>query len=152
MCEVVFPVISQGGKPPVYARRIEAEEHVRAAGGRGWLGQGRQVEARGFGSSTVRSITHSNRMTDVRASAVDRFVDRAPDNPSAVSAVSAIIRIICAASAFGARGRYSCKRQASGSNPLTGSQPAVSRTDCNVSGALNSCGPVNDSAPRGRVA
>ena len=45
MCEVVFPVISKGGKPPVCARRIEAEEHVRAAGGRGWLGQGRQVEA-----------------------------------------------------------------------------------------------------------
>ena len=39
-----------------------------------------------------------------------------------VSAVSAVVRVICAASAVGARGRTSCKRQASGSNPLTGSQ------------------------------
>jgi catechol 2,3-dioxygenase-like lactoylglutathione lyase family enzyme len=39
-----------------------------------------------------------------------------------VSALSAMIRVICAASALGARGRTSCKRQASGSNPLTGSQ------------------------------
>jgi len=32
-----------------------------------------------------------------------------PDNPSAASAVSAITRVICAASALGARGRASCK-------------------------------------------
>jgi hypothetical protein len=44
------------------------------------------------------------------------------DNPSAVSAVNAMACVICAASALGARGRTSCKRQASGSNPLTGSQ------------------------------
>ena len=56
------------------------------------------------------------------AAAVDRFVDRRPDNSSVVSAVSATIRVICAASAHGVRGRTSCKRQASGSNPLTGSQ------------------------------
>ena len=40
---------------------------------------------------------------------------------SAASAVSAINRAISAASACAARGRTSCKRQASGSNPLTGS-------------------------------
>ena len=45
-----------------------------------------------------------------------------PDNPSVTSAVSAIAQVIAAASASGAPGRSSCKRQASGSNPLTGSQ------------------------------
>jgi len=46
----------------------------------------------------------------------------ASDNPSAASAISAITRVIGAASTLGAGGRTSCKRQASGSNPLTGSQ------------------------------
>ena len=46
----------------------------------------------------------------------------AAENPSAVSAVSAMTCAISAASVHGARGRASCKRQASGSNPLTGSQ------------------------------
>jgi hypothetical protein len=46
----------------------------------------------------------------------------AQDNPSAASAVSAMIRVICAGSAYDARGRTSCKRQASGSNPVAGSQ------------------------------
>ena len=46
----------------------------------------------------------------------------APDNPSAASAISAMTRAIAAASVLGARGRTSCKRQVSGSNPLTGSQ------------------------------
>jgi hypothetical protein len=50
-----------------------------------------------------------------------------PDNPIAASAVSAMIRVICAASVCDAGGRSSCKRQASGSNPLTGSMlPSVS--------------------------
>ena len=44
------------------------------------------------------------------------------DYPSAASAVSAMTCVIGAASAHGARGRTSCKRQVSGSNPLTGSQ------------------------------
>jgi hypothetical protein len=48
--------------------------------------------------------------------------DDARNNPSAASAVSAIVRAIRAASALGARGRTSCKRQASGSIPLTGSR------------------------------
>jgi|HubBroStandDraft_2_1064218.scaffolds.fasta_scaffold190154_2 hypothetical protein len=39
-----------------------------------------------------------------------------------MSAIGAMIRVICAASAHCAGGRASCKRQASGSNPLTGSQ------------------------------
>ena len=57
------------------------------------------------------------------------------DYPSAADAVSAMTYVICAASAYGARGRTSCKRQASGSNPLTGSQvrrgfgPAGARID-----------------------
>src|SRR5580692_3948415 len=34
-----------------------------------------------------------------------------PNNPSAASDVSAMTRVICAASAHGARGRTSCKRQ-----------------------------------------
>jgi hypothetical protein len=42
-----------------------------------------------------------------------------PDNPSAAGAVSAIDRAISAAGALGARGRTSCKWQASGSNSLT---------------------------------
>jgi hypothetical protein len=46
----------------------------------------------------------------------------AQGNPSAASAISAVIRAVCAASTFGARGRTSCKRQASGSNLLTGSR------------------------------
>jgi hypothetical protein len=44
------------------------------------------------------------------------------DNSSAASAVSAVTCVIGAASAHGARGRTSCKRQVSGSIPLTGSQ------------------------------
>jgi hypothetical protein len=44
------------------------------------------------------------------------------DNSSATSAVSAMIRAISAASAPGAWGHTSCKRQVSGSIPLTGSQ------------------------------
>jgi hypothetical protein len=40
-----------------------------------------------------------------------------------VSAVSAMTCAIGVASAHGARGRASCKRQAIGSNPITGSQP-----------------------------
>jgi hypothetical protein len=57
------------------------------------------------------------------------------DNPSAASAVSAKARTIRAASAPSARGRTSCKRQVSGSIPLTGSQvrrgfgPAGARID-----------------------
>ena len=49
--------------------------------------------------------------------------DDAPDNPSATSAVRAITRPARAASALGARGRTSCKRQVSGSIPLTGPSP-----------------------------
>jgi hypothetical protein len=45
----------------------------------------------------------------------------APDNPSAANAASAMTCGIGAASAQGVRGRTSCKRQVSGSNPLTGS-------------------------------
>jgi len=48
--------------------------------------------------------------------------DGAPNNPSAVGAISAMDCAIGAASALGARGRTSCKRQVSGSIPLTGSQ------------------------------
>ena len=46
ICEVVFPVISKGGKLPVYARRIEAEE-ARESGRRPGdsVGQGRLVKA-----------------------------------------------------------------------------------------------------------
>ena len=44
------------------------------------------------------------------------------DNSSAVSAVSAMTCAVGAASAHGARGRASCKRQVPGSNPGTGSQ------------------------------
>jgi hypothetical protein len=43
-------------------------------------------------------------------------------DPSAATAVSAMSCAICAASVLGARGRTSCKRQVSGSIPLTGSQ------------------------------
>ena len=46
----------------------------------------------------------------------------APDNPSAMSAVGAMTSAIGAARAHGTRGRTSCKRQVSGSIPLTGSQ------------------------------
>jgi hypothetical protein len=53
----------------------------------------------------------------------------APGNPSAAGAVSAMTRAIRAASAFGARGLPSCKRQVSGSIPLTGS-PQVREGKC----------------------
>ena len=46
----------------------------------------------------------------------------APENPSATSAICAITRVIGAGRALVASGRATCKRQASGSNPLTGSQ------------------------------
>jgi len=46
----------------------------------------------------------------------------APDDPSAAGADSAMACSIGAASALGARGHTSCKRQVSGSIPLTGSQ------------------------------
>jgi hypothetical protein len=52
--------------------------------------------------------------------------DDAQNNPSAAGAVSAIARVIGAASAHGARGRTSCKRQVSDSIPLTGSHPVQS--------------------------
>jgi len=45
-----------------------------------------------------------------------------PDNPSAASAIRAITRVIGAGRALVASGRTSCKRQVSGSIPLTGSQ------------------------------
>jgi hypothetical protein len=48
--------------------------------------------------------------------------DDAEDNPSAAGAVSAIACAIGAARACAACERTSCKRQVSGSNPLTGSQ------------------------------
>jgi hypothetical protein len=48
--------------------------------------------------------------------------DDASRNPSVAVAISAITRVICAGSAHVALGHASCKRQASGSNPLTGSQ------------------------------
>ena len=41
----------------------------------------------------------------------------APDNPSAVSAVSAMIRVVCAASAHGAGGRTSHNPPVVGSSP-----------------------------------
>jgi hypothetical protein len=43
-------------------------------------------------------------------------------NPGAENAFSAMACAASAASAHGAQGRASCKRQVSGSNPLTGSQ------------------------------
>ena len=46
----------------------------------------------------------------------------APENPSATSAIRAITRVIGAGRALVASGRATCKRQVSGSNPLTGSQ------------------------------
>ena len=48
--------------------------------------------------------------------------DDAPNNPSAVGAISAMACAIGAASACAACEHTSCKRQASGSNPLTGSR------------------------------
>jgi hypothetical protein len=54
----------------------------------------------------------------------------AQDNPSAASAISAITQGIVAARAPGAPSRASCKRQASGSNPLTGSQVRWVTTFC----------------------
>jgi integrase len=49
----------------------------------------------------------------------------APDYPSAASAFSAITCAIRATRTLGAQSRTSCKRQASGSNPLTGSQGVI---------------------------
>ncbi len=65
-------------------------------------------------------VTHSSRMTG--RSGVAGSWTGAPDNPSAASAIGAMTRVIGAASAHGVRGRTSCKRQVSGSNPLTGSR------------------------------
>ena len=48
--------------------------------------------------------------------------DDAQNNPSAAGAINAMTCVIVAASALGARGRTTCKRQVSGSNPLTGSR------------------------------
>ena len=48
---------------------------------------------------------------------VDRVVDRVAGNPSAASAVSAISRVIGAASAFSARGRVYGKEKVYGSIP-----------------------------------
>ncbi len=47
----------------------------------------------------------------------------APDNPSVVSAVSAMVCVICAGRTLGAWGRASCKRQVIDSD-LDGSQQA----------------------------
>jgi hypothetical protein len=58
------------------------------------------------------------------------------DNPSAASAVSAMTSAIGAASAHGARGRTSCKRQVSGSIPLTGSQRSSVSAGCMFTFAL----------------
>ncbi len=56
---------------------------------------------------------------------------------SAASAVSAINRAISAASALGARGRTSCKRQVSGSIPLTGSQVRRGSSSLRISVSWN---------------
>jgi hypothetical protein len=55
-------------------------------------------------------------------SAWDDSWDDPPNNPSAASAIRAITRAIGATSACTACEQTSCKRQVSGSNPLTGSQ------------------------------
>jgi hypothetical protein len=51
------------------------------------------------------------------AATVDRFVTGASVNPSAASAVSAITRVICAASATGAPDRTSHNPPVVGSSP-----------------------------------
>jgi hypothetical protein len=56
------------------------------------------------------------------------------DDPSAASAFSAMTCVIGAASARGARSRTSCKRQVSGSIPLTGSQVRGGKYPLGVSG------------------
>ena len=74
----------------------------------------------------VTTLGYSHR--PVSAESVERFVERGVRYPSAVGVVSAITRVIGAARAFGAWSRASCKRQVSGSIPLTGSQ--VRRGKC----------------------
>jgi hypothetical protein len=96
---------------------------VRTAGGwkesSGCAAQIRQAWRRCGGFCSLRSVTA---MAHFPPSAWNGSWNDAPDNPSAAGAVSAMTCAIIAASAHGARGRTSCKRQVSGSNPLTGSQ------------------------------
>ena len=63
----------------------------------------------------------ARRMVTLRIACCGGSWTGVPDNPSVVSAISAMIRAIRAASVHRERGRTSCKRQVSGSNPLTGS-------------------------------
>jgi hypothetical protein len=67
------------------------------------------------------NITQSNRTQRAGVPAWTGSWTGASGNPSAASAISAMTRVICAGSAHNARSRTSCKRQVSGSNPLTGS-------------------------------
>ena len=76
------------------------------------------VRSRGRGPSAPNVVTHSNRTEK-------RWTLRpwtgswtgVPDNPSAPSAISAIFRVICAASAHSARGRSSHNPPVVGSSP-----------------------------------
>ena len=80
--------------------------------------------------------------------------DDAPHSPSAARAVSAMTCAIRAARTFSARRRTSCKRQVSGSIPLTGSQvrrgkspPYVSVRGTNVVGDVAGSDPIAPTCP-----
>ena len=85
---------------------------VRTAGGwkesSGCAAQNRQAWRRCGGFCSLRSVTA---MAHFPPSAWNGSWNDAPDNPSAAGAVSAMTCAIIAASAHGARGRTSCKRQ-----------------------------------------
>jgi hypothetical protein len=70
-----------------------------------------------------------------------------PDNPSAASAVTAMTCAVGAAGVHGVMGRIPCKRQVSGSNPLTGSQVTEGKcplcvSACGTNVARRSCPPA----------
>jgi hypothetical protein len=59
----------------------------------------------------------------------------AQDNPSAASPVNAMIRVICAASTLGARGRTSCKRQLTSSPAIRWATTGSAGSPCRFGAA-----------------
>ena len=81
-----------------------------------------------MGNGRVPTLSYGHGL--LRAIRVERSWNGLLADSSAAGAVSAIYRAISAASACAARGHPSCKRQVSGSIPLTGSQVRRGKAVC----------------------
>jgi hypothetical protein len=101
--------------PPRSQMRLIWQCNGRSAGPTVLSGQAVKSRCRGGGFWSPRSVTAMDRCPP---SAWNGSWNDAPDNLSAVGAVSAITRAIRAASALSARGRTTCKRQVTSSTAI----------------------------------